>query len=54
MAVSMFITLAMCEFLLASSMNFFPGYYFLFSVYEQSCTYLPWDEPEFRWTCRGP
>lgn len=52
MALSVFITLALCELLLASSMNFLPASYFFFLLYEQSCTYLSWDETDFRWTKR--
>lgn len=51
MAVNMFITLAACEFLLVPPVNLLPAYYvvgFFFSVYEQSRTYLPLDETEFR------
>lgn len=47
MADNVFITLAVCGFLLASPMNFLPVHCLFFPVYEQSCTQLSWDEAEF-------
>lgn len=49
MSASQYVHNVGCVWISAGSIFEFSACLILFSVYEQSCTYLPWDETEFRW-----